>query len=267
MDRARLELRMSYMTKRFRKGAQGWQFVVWGRQLLLTLLTFLPGMRDMSDDFDEGSVQTAGNATGVQQGFDADSRLVVIVQVVGTLLVLGNSLALHWYVQPFAFLYQNSIESFLLVSSILSILLAFAYTWSPTPILALEVSLTGTLLLSVVAVAVYLLVLYRRAVHDELQRRLHRMHGSLSSLGAHSFRRAASTTASTTTSRSSRERTTSMVDLVLLKSSRSSLFRPRPPAVVAGDAPSAPVRGAGAGVGMVDVVSAEAGTSARESSV
>ena len=186
----RLERRTSYMTKRFRKGAHGWQFVVWGRQALLTCLTFLPSMLGMTDDLDAGAVQqSTGNATDVVvKEMDGETRAVMIVQVVGSCLVLLGSMQWHRHAKPFLSGYQNWIEVYLFVSSCVVIVLAFVYTWLPQKVLAVEVALTTILVGTLVFTAAYLVVLYRERISAQARaqiataaRRLSSMRQSLSS--------------------------------------------------------------------------------------
>ena len=152
-------------------------------------------MLDMTDEIDSDAVQFSGNQTIVEE-FDVEARLVVVAQVAGAVVVLVASLLLHCRVAPFLSGYQNWIESYLLISSVAAILLAFAYTWMPTKVFAVEVTLTGTLIVTLVGVASYLIWLYRKSVAKAARAKVAMMTRTVSSLARSGSRRSLSTVGS-----------------------------------------------------------------------
>lgn len=84
------------------------------------------------------------------------------VQASASLLTFGLFWSLHTRQQPFQFTYQNQIESFLFASSAVVVFLALVYTIPDKQIIALEVLLTTTLLVSIGGVAAHLVRRYRQ---------------------------------------------------------------------------------------------------------
>ncbi len=150
---ARLQLRLSYTTKRFASHAPFWQFVVWGRQLLQTLVMLLPEL-----------LQTPELAQGrTLRGKEARSLVIVWLQAALSLAVLGGFWWYHQRTQPFLFAYQNQLDSTLFLVTIVLIALCAVYTIPDEPVPALEVVLTALLVGSIVGVLVHLLWTQARA--------------------------------------------------------------------------------------------------------
>lgn len=95
----RMQLRTSYTAKRFAPHAPYWQFVVWGRQLLLTIVTLIPAFLAH-----RGSVDEIEYIRG-----EADMLLVVQTSTAIGIIVVFT--IFHWRVKPFAFHFQNWMES------------------------------------------------------------------------------------------------------------------------------------------------------------
>jgi hypothetical protein len=149
---ARLRVRTSYTCKRFDTHAPYWQFVVWLRQLAMTVVTLLPRMFALA----EGQVEedfVRGNAD-----------MMLWLQVPLAIATLLLSAVLHWRVKPFLFAFQNWLEAWLLFASMAMIALASVYslTRGQTSGFVLEGLLTSTLALSMIAAAVYLCRHYRK---------------------------------------------------------------------------------------------------------
>ena len=102
----RLKARLIFMTERFRDEAPYWQFALWGRQSGLVLAVSITEMRK-----GDLSTPTVSVASGV------------------SILVLAASVVVHNLAQPYVFPYQNQLEMYLLLSSILVIILGFIYTF------------------------------------------------------------------------------------------------------------------------------------------
>lgn len=152
----RMRTRTSYTCKRFANHAPYWQFVVWLRQFLLTWVTFIPGI-----------LAAAGNASETEyiRG-NADSLLAIQVSLSLTILVVAA--AFHWRTKPFGFVFQNWLEMWLLMASIALITLAAIYstTRGLAEGIAIEILLTATLIISLVAAAVYLVIHYRAYLRE-----------------------------------------------------------------------------------------------------
>ena len=181
----RMRTRTSYTCKRFANHAPYWQFVVWGRQFLLTVVTFIPGI-------------LAALGMAAEEEFirgNADSLLSL--QTTLSLAILVVAAVFHWRTKPFGFVFQNWLEMWLLTASIFLIALAAIYsaTRGQSEGQVLEVALTTTLITSLLAAAVYLVIHYRTYLREvaarqalELEEALKRMRSSSSSF----FRRQSS---------------------------------------------------------------------------
>ena len=145
----RLQLRLSYTTKRFGAHAPYWQFVVWGRQFLQTLVTLLP------DLFGSDELTTAVSSEALR-GQSARAAGLIWVQVGLSLLIFAAFAFWHQRTQPFPFAYQNRLEGFLFFCSAALVVLCALYTIPDEPVLGLEVALTTTLCVSIGSVGVYL---------------------------------------------------------------------------------------------------------------
>ena len=173
----RLARRLLYLTRRFSESAPFWQFAIWGRQLLLLLVALIPkwysrsslallygdgggnGGGDGQDrasgggdddpgaegegEGDEGSGSGRGSDDGSALLYDDGYRDVVVAHAALAIVVFALSLALHARVRPYAFVFQNQVESGLLGCNALTVALGAAYTFAPERRAALE----GVLLL------------------------------------------------------------------------------------------------------------------------
>lgn len=136
----RLEKQVAYLTGRFASHAPRWQLIIWLRQLLLVLLAFLSNL--LHHDVANGA-------------FDTARYLIALAAIAVT---LGFWYA-HHRTQPYAFDFQNAIESWLYGSAALLLVLACASTALPDASSAtgtvLEVLMLLVLLGSLVASALY----------------------------------------------------------------------------------------------------------------
>ena len=152
----RMRTRTSYTCKRFANHAPYWQFVVWLRQFLLTWVTFIPGI-----------LAAAGNASETEyiRG-NADSLLAIQVSLSLHHSRCSRSLSLAH--QAVRFRVQNWLEMWLLMASIALITLAAIYstTRGLDEGIAIEILLTATLIISLVAAAVYLVIHYRAYLRE-----------------------------------------------------------------------------------------------------
>ena len=114
-----LEQSTAYLTARFNTSAPRWQLVIWARQLALTLLAFLIDLMHGQIVGSDGAADAQALATFgmVRYGF-VGAALV-------TLLIFWR---LHASSKPYYFMVQNSMESWLLCSNVVLVLLAIAYT-------------------------------------------------------------------------------------------------------------------------------------------
>ena len=155
----RLEWRMRYITKRFDKRAPNWQFYIWGRQLALTLLTFVP---DIADEVCLSDADRPGCKNGGISGGALDA--VVWSHAILALLVLAVSWRLHWINQPYTFAFQNWLETWLFFAGVAVIALGTAYTFaSERASVTVEALLLLVLVGSIVCAAAYLTWNYRKA--------------------------------------------------------------------------------------------------------
>ena len=177
MSAVRLEARTKYMAQRFSAKAPFWQFVIWARQVVLTVLVLLPNMLGLDESGDEadiigglGANDTLLNATmNATQAAEAAEDAALLqtlryIQVVGALTVLILASVWTWHRMPFFSNYQNWLELWLLFASILLIGLAFVYTLVSTYYWWLEVLMTTALLATLLAAAIFLFIHYRRQV-------------------------------------------------------------------------------------------------------
>ena len=114
----RLQYQLSYLTNRFadKPEAQVWQFVIWMRQGILFTLSAVAQTLVSSDI-------ALGSHTSLR------ARVVIWVQAIAALLVMLIAWRMHSVVQPYAYRFQNAIETWLYVSNVLVISLGCAYTF------------------------------------------------------------------------------------------------------------------------------------------
>jgi len=97
-----LYVRLAYFTQRFGTHAPKWQFALWMREILL----FAVGSRTLSARY-------------------GSSEVFSWAQLGAALVILVGSLAWHWKKSPYVSAPQNALESGLLASLVLLLLLAF----------------------------------------------------------------------------------------------------------------------------------------------
>ena len=114
----RLAVRMYYFTRRFRDEVPFWQFVIWGRQLLLLLDAFVPRWYLPFAVWEE---ELTTNAT---------FKAVTLTHAGVAMAIFAAAWALHARVQPYAYVLQNRLESYLLFCNILTVALGAAYTFA-----------------------------------------------------------------------------------------------------------------------------------------
>ena len=131
----RLRYRLSFLTDRFRDEAPHWQFVVWCRQAGLIVAVSLP--------------EILGEPT---------SKPLLYVASGLAMAVLAVSLLLQLSAQPYTYAFQNSLEVYLILSSILIVGLGVGYTFVVVKSVVIEYLLIGALFGSLILGALYLLV-------------------------------------------------------------------------------------------------------------
>ena len=88
---------------------------------------------------DPGSAAREGAAP--EEGAAGADKLVVWVHAALALGVLAVGMLLHMHVRPYAFQFQNYLETFLFICSGVVIMLATVYTFMPSKHVLIEVSL------------------------------------------------------------------------------------------------------------------------------
>ena len=155
LDEERLSRRLVYLTRRFASHAPFWQFVVWGRQLLLLIDAFLPRWYE--------PFAVVGSARQ-----DLAYRGVVITHSAVALAIFFVFWALHARIRPYAYEFQNRIESGLFACNIVTVVLGLAYTFETERRRWIEALLLSVLGASWLATASYLgLVYYRETRHGD----------------------------------------------------------------------------------------------------
>lgn len=167
----RLQYRLSYQTKRFAHHACHWQFVIWLRQLLLTLIVLLPRFLERTDL--KPSEPLTGSA--------ALNEPLVWLQAGLALFILCIFWLWHAVVKPFSFTFQNNLEHFLFFCSFAILLLSMAYTFPNERSLVVEILLTGLLLVSIASAGLVGCAQYRRHLRKKSRRRGSRRRRSLAS--------------------------------------------------------------------------------------
>jgi len=153
-----LQYRTRYTTKRYASHAPYWQFVIWSRQLALTVVSLLPDLL-MTPQEQDDMVLSEG----------APPALIWLHAglAVG---IFGLSYVLQRRMQPFVFDFQNWVEQFLLVCSAITVLLAALYTLFDARAFVIEILLFVTLIGSIAGAALYLGYDYRRNRLDVLEK-------------------------------------------------------------------------------------------------
>jgi len=145
----RLARRLAYFIRRFNENAPFWQFVIWARQLLLLLTSFLPRWY-------------VPYALEEEATSNAAYRAVVVTHACAAMAIFGLAWALHARVRPYAFVFQNKVESWLFFCNMLTVLLGTLYTFVPRRRAGLEVALLGVLGGSWLGTLAYILWSYWR---------------------------------------------------------------------------------------------------------
>ena len=187
LTHARLERRLSFLTERFAPHAPYWQYVVWLRQFLLTLVVQIAqSVVDEKDDIKEGSVvcnlvnSTDGNSI---DAFAADGGVVcrpisgaslaaVWTHVAFALVIFFAFWAAQSIQQPFVYAFQNQIEWWLFFSNVALVSLGTLYTAlkvNGTASAGVEALCVITLVLSLL-VAAALMVYCSRQEHRKRQK-------------------------------------------------------------------------------------------------
>ena len=172
VDVRRLRVRTSYTCRRFAPHAPYWQFILWTRQFLLTLITLTPAISAaargaLEEDYVRGNPDT-----------------MLLVQVPSSIVVLFLAGALHWRIKPFIYDFQNWLEAWLLFASILVITLAGVYsvTKGKTSGIAVETFLTTVLVCSLVFMAEYLHWHYRKEMAAIARAKLRSVRGTIDAM-------------------------------------------------------------------------------------
>lgn len=101
---ARLQMRLKFLVGKYAEHAQGWQFVLWARQVLLAASTVAPSFGQRG-----ASVPVASSP---------QDSVIVPLQCCFALMVLFTTLTMHTKTQPYAHRYQNRLEAALSVNGI-----------------------------------------------------------------------------------------------------------------------------------------------------
>eukprot|EP00966_Prymnesium_polylepis_P213071 4934681-Prymnesium_polylepis.2 len=110
-EHADLERRVTFLTGRFARHAPRWQLAIWLRQFTLFII--------------------AVTAKGLQVGSSADVAPCRYPFAVATITIVAVALALHHRVQPYKYIFQNTLETFLLGSIILLLVFGCIFTALP----------------------------------------------------------------------------------------------------------------------------------------
>ena len=147
----RLELRLKFILKSFGDHCPRWQFIVSGRQLILTFIT------------------SAGKVMVEMEYDQPTTNLIVWIQAGVAMLVIIISWILNSRYKPYAHSYQNYLENFLLSCSTMIIFFGMLYTILATLVdvvlFPIEVALVAAIIMSVVVGAVYAI---RAIRHEEV---------------------------------------------------------------------------------------------------
>ena len=190
LTHARLERRLSFLTERFAPHAPYWQYVVWLRQFLLTLVVQIAqSIIDDKDDIKEGSVvcnlvnqSNSGNST---DAFAADegafcrpisgaSLAAVWTHAAFALVIFFAFWAAQSFQRPYVYAFQNQIEWWLHAANVALVSLGTLYTAlkvNGTASAGVEALCVITLVLSLL-VAAALMVYRSRQEHRKRQKLL-----------------------------------------------------------------------------------------------
>lgn len=130
-DEGRLAARLYFLCRRFRPTKLRWQFIVAGRQTLLSLVSFVGSIYSEREEY----------AKSTSKG-----KMVVWAQAVSAVVVLTLATALHVRYKPFRYHFQNRLETGLFVSDVVLILLCLVYTVMPIKQKSIEVIMCSLLI-------------------------------------------------------------------------------------------------------------------------
>ena len=143
LSHARLERRLSFLTERFASHAPYWQYVVWLRQFLLTLVVQITqSVIDDKDDIKEGSVvcnlvdlssSNLTNALAADVGaycrpISGASLAAVWTHVALVLVIFLAFWAAQSIQRPYVYAFQNRIEWWLYAANVALVSLGTLYT-------------------------------------------------------------------------------------------------------------------------------------------
>ena len=130
----RLNERMRFIQKRFETHAPYWQFVVWGRQLMLFFMTILP---DATVKRGSTMVAVVANSTNTTEQHSSSTVIhgtprpepwsIYTAAGIG-IVVLLLSWWLHVHTHPYRYKFQNYVESGLFFTAIIVIILGCLYS-------------------------------------------------------------------------------------------------------------------------------------------
>ena len=177
----RLKLRMGYMTRRFADHAPYWQFMIWIRQFLLAIDTWLTrsivveATRCSDNITATDACDTAASDDDAYQGVSVSGdNAVILGHAVAAVVFLLVCAAVHVRVQPYAFKIQNTLETWLFVSDVMFVSLGIGYSFmdprNPNR-KVFEPLLVCLLLGTLVLAAAYLSWHHRRYLEKEIKAR------------------------------------------------------------------------------------------------
>ena len=131
----RLEARLSYLMRRFSEHAPLWQFVVWGRQLALIITSIVFNWAADASYAAEGS-RTHLDEDALEEAARGDAKMELVrvwLEVTFCLAIIALAWRGHVRVQPYAYRFQNQIESWLFSCDVGIIGLGLLYTLFSLP--------------------------------------------------------------------------------------------------------------------------------------
>jgi hypothetical protein len=154
-----LRRRTRFLCRRFAAHAPYWQFTIWIRQLVMTILTMLcsarPGAADCIDPINPS------NSSQLYESIEYADAFISIQSSLALSIIVITSI-LQWYIHPFAFKHQNWLEQWFLSASGMSVALAFLYTHPPTRTPFVEAVLVTCLAGAIAAAGIFLLIMHRK---------------------------------------------------------------------------------------------------------
>jgi hypothetical protein len=138
----RLRKRLEFIVERYAPKREYWQFVVWGRQFLLTVIALTPEIvtrrriaMNSQEERDVAAVDE-GEELGALETYDNDEIAMAVVygHAAAAAVLLTGYAALVIKHKPFAFAFQNQLELFLLFCDVLVLSLGVVYTVLMQPV-------------------------------------------------------------------------------------------------------------------------------------